>query len=549
MRKILKNVLVLLLAFSLILSSAAIVFAADSKLEKAVASAHSFMLKTVKNPQVGSIGGEWAVLGLARSGLSVPQEYIDSYYATVEKYVKACKGVLHEKKYTEYSRLTVALTSIGADPTNVAGYNLLTPLGDFDKTIWQGINGPIWALIALDSGNYDMPVNTSAAKQATRQMYIDEILSRQLKDGGWNLTDKGGSGKADPDITGMALQALAKYQNQAEVKKATELAIECLSKMQDSKGGYASWGTTNSESCVQVIVALAELGISLNDERFVKNGNSLLDNLYTFMLSDGSFLHTADGSGNNQMSSEQGFYGLIAALRLANGSSSLYRMNDVKYKPSSVVKPERSFGLDGMHKDITAHQIVNKGISFSDVKSSHKNYAAIQKLAEYGIIGGKGTGTFAPEDTMTRAEFATIVVKALGLNPKDITVFKDVTKSDWFSGYIGSAYSYGLVSGATPTEFNPNGTITRKEAATLVAKTAKLCGANTEMSAAEIRDMLAQFGDYTKVADWAKPSVAYCYSSGILDQADLDIKPDVNITRCEIAQMICNMMLNVNLIK
>ena len=120
------------------------------------------VLTTVKAPKIGTIGGEWTVLGLARSGISVPQSYWEGYYAAVEKEVTARKGVLHEKKYTEYARVALALTAIGADPTNVGGYNLLAPLGDFDKTVWQGINGPIWALIALDAGQYEMPVNKEA---------------------------------------------------------------------------------------------------------------------------------------------------------------------------------------------------------------------------------------------------------------------------------------------------------------------------------------------------------------------------------------------------
>ena len=130
--------------------------------------------------------------------------------------------MLHERKYTEYSRVILALTAIGRDPSNVAGYNLLTPLGDFEKTIWQGLNGPIWALIALNSGSYDIPKNPSAKTQATRQLYINEILNNQLADGGWNHTDTGNS---DPDMTAMALQALAKYQDQKSVQSATDKAL------------------------------------------------------------------------------------------------------------------------------------------------------------------------------------------------------------------------------------------------------------------------------------------------------------------------------------
>ena len=70
---------------------------------------------TVKMPQIGSIGGEWAVLGLARSGYAVPESYYQNYYAAVEAYVKACSGQLHAKKYTEYSRVILALSAIGKD--------------------------------------------------------------------------------------------------------------------------------------------------------------------------------------------------------------------------------------------------------------------------------------------------------------------------------------------------------------------------------------------------------------------------------------------------
>ena len=79
-----------------------------------------------------------------------------------------------------------------------------------------------------------------------------------MKDGGWSLT---GTGDSDVDMTAMALQALAKYQDQKAVKSATDKALTWLSKAQDSKGGFASWGTTNVESVAQVVVALCELGI------------------------------------------------------------------------------------------------------------------------------------------------------------------------------------------------------------------------------------------------------------------------------------------------
>ena len=525
-----------------VLASLAAPALAASGVQSELQGSAAYMLSAVKAPEVGSIGGEWAIIGLARSGYSVPADYYDEYYTRVEKYVKICNGVLHERKYTEYSRVVLALTAIGRDPSKVAGYNLLTPLGDFDKTIWQGLNGPIWALIALDSGNYEIPKNPAAKTQATRQLYIDEILNNQMKDGGWSLT---GTGDSDVDITAMALQALAKYQDQKAVKTATDKALTYLSNVQDRKGGFASWGTTNVESVAQVVVAFCELGMDLNDSRFVKNGHGLVENLLSFRQSNGGFYHVMDGSdGNNQMSAEQGFYALVAIDRAENGKNSLYRMGDVVKNNS---KPNTNINKSKADPSVNVPDVTAPGTTFSDVKN-HANQTAIEQLASRGIINGMGKGTFAPNKTMTRAEFAAIVTRALGLPAKDTKAFTDVPSSKWYAGYIGTANISGIVNGVGSGKFNPDGTITRQEAAAMVARAAKLCGLDTAMDAASIKDMLAQFGDYRGVASWAKEPLAFCYAAGILDQSDLNIEPTKAILRCEIAQMLYNMLTAAELI-
>ncbi|MCL1897150.1 MAG: terpene cyclase/mutase family protein, partial [Clostridiales bacterium] len=341
MRKII-NVITL---FAFVLASALTALAVvKSNLDDAVNGAAAYMLGAVKNPQVDSVGGEWAVIGLARSGYQVPDGYYQTYYKTVEKYVSDRKGVLHDVKYTEYSRVILGLTAAGYDPRSVAGYDLTAPLEDFDKTIWQGVNGPVFALIALDSMNYP---------NSRRDDYIKEILSRQLDDGGWNLTGgtsadtKGQAG--DPDITGMALQALAKYQDKTDVKAATDKALALLSEIQDSKAGYSSGfsGSVSAvESAVQVLVALCELGVPVDDSRFVKNGNTLVDNILTYKNSDGSFNHTHEDSGNSQMATEQALYALSAAKRIAEGKNSLYRMSDAKKREPGT---PGIIGLPGKH--------------------------------------------------------------------------------------------------------------------------------------------------------------------------------------------------------
>ena len=298
--------------------------AACGKEETQLEKTARYLQAQVPEPTCSAVGGDWLVFALARSGVKVPQKYFDTYYKNTEDYVASVDGVLSRKKNTEYSRVILALTAIGKNPADAAGFNLLLPLGDFDETVRQGVNGAIFALLALDSGNYEIPENPDAAVQATRQMYVDELLMRELPDGGWTLT----GGEPDVDITAMTLQALAKYREQPEVEAAVERGLAVLSSRQEPNGAYLSWGEENSESVSQVLVTLTELGISPDDERFVKNGQTLTQVLERFICEDGSCRHTLNG-GSDEMATEQAFYALAAIHRAETGETTLYDMTDV----------------------------------------------------------------------------------------------------------------------------------------------------------------------------------------------------------------------------
>lgn len=281
-----------------------------------------WLREQIPEPTFGSMGGEWMILGLARAGAEVPGGYYDNYFERLSVYTAEQGGVLHARKYTEYSRVILAVTAIGRDPRDVGGYDLLAPLADFEQTVFQGINGPVFALLALDSGGYDIPANTVGTTQATREMYVDYIISAQCSGGGWTLAGD----EADVDITAMSLQALAKYQDRKDVAEATERALTVLSGLQLDNGGYSSYNSESSESVAQVLLALTELGIDVNDGRFVKNGVSLEDRLLEYRQEDGSFAHTMDG-GTDLMATEQAYYALVSLWRVENGLPSLYRMS------------------------------------------------------------------------------------------------------------------------------------------------------------------------------------------------------------------------------
>ena len=314
-----KRLSALLLLLAMLVS-----LAACGKEETPIEKTARYLQAQIPEPTCAAVGGDWLVFGLARSGLKAPQKYFDTYYKNVEDYIVSVDGVLSRKKNTEYSRVILALTAIGKNPADAAGFNLLLPLGDFDETVRQGVNGVIFALLALDSGGYEIPEAPEAETQATRELYVGELLRREIPDGGWALT----GGTPDADMTAMALQALAKYRDRQDVEDAVQRGLAALSALQEPNGAYLSWDEGNSESVCQVIVALTELGISLDDERFVKNGQTLPQVLERFACEDGSYRHSLNGN-SDEMATEQAFYALAAIHRAETGKTTLYDMTDV----------------------------------------------------------------------------------------------------------------------------------------------------------------------------------------------------------------------------
>ena len=292
----------------------------------------AYLSASVPDPGVSSIGGEWAVIGLARND-SLPADYAASYYSNLVRTLRNTGGVLHRVKYTEYSRVVIALSSLGFDPTDVAGYDVLSPLGDFDQVCWQGVNGPIWALIALDSRGYDVPTAPEGKRQTTRDALVDAVLDSEIAGGGWALSGS----VPDVDMTAMALTSLAPYCGaRADAAAAIERGLSVLSSLQGEGGGFGDAGSASSESCAQVVVALASLGIDpASDERFVKESGSVLDALCSFAVPGGGFKHVADGEVNG-MATEQGFYALVAYERLLSGKTSAIAASDRASKSSSL---------------------------------------------------------------------------------------------------------------------------------------------------------------------------------------------------------------------
>ncbi len=256
---------------------------------------------------------QWQIIGIAGAGRQISEDV----YEAIEKYVEDEK--CNFRKITDYAKIIMAVTALNGDAGNVAGYDILGKIYNNENITLQGTNGPAFALIALDTGDYIIPKDGLW----TRERLVEWILKQQNTDGGFPLVY---GDTSNIDITAMVIQSLSKYRENLKVAETIEKALEFLSSKQSSSGGYETWGDDSSESISQVIIALAGLGIDLYDQRFVKEGN-LLGKLLSFKEAGGGFAHIK-GEGSDNMATEQALVALVAYRRFLDGQNWVYTMKN-----------------------------------------------------------------------------------------------------------------------------------------------------------------------------------------------------------------------------
>jgi hypothetical protein len=157
---------------------------------------------------------------------------------------------------------------------------------------------------------------------------------------------------------------------------------------------------------------------------------------------------------------------------------------------------------------------------------------------------------FTPDREITRAEFAAIVVRGLGLKPESgTTSFSDVKASDWYSGAVRTASEYGLINGYADGTFRPNDLITREQAIAIIAKAMKLTGLKDKLGAQSSEAALRPFADAAEVAAWAKDGAADAVSAGIIaGRSANQLAPKGFVTRAEAAALIQRLLEKSELI-
>lgn len=172
--------------------------------------------------------------------------------------------------------------------------------------------------------------------------------------------------------------------------------------------------------------------------------------------------------------------------------------------------------------------------SFEDVHASYWAHDVIKKMAARHMVLGVSETTFAPKQKVSRAEFATLVTRSLGLKPSNSAIFKDVDPAEWYASSIAAAYEKGIITGRSADTFAPEDSVSREEMAAMIYKAYLF---HTGQKAAA--NVVSQFNDADRISGWAGDAVAAAQELGFISgRGNQLFMPHEQVNRAESAQVM-----------
>ena len=339
---------------------------------------------------------DWYALTLAQCG-----------YADLSAYEQSLLEYLGNNNFasaTSREKYALALCAAGSENSYITDI-LDSSIGE------QGIMSWIYGLHVLNNGY--------TCSRFTVDSVVDTILSLQYSDGGWALFGDYG----DIDVTAMTVQSLSPYYHyNSEVTESVDRALDFMSRKQMDNGGYQSFGNPNPESAAQVLTAVSALGIDCrSDERFIKNGNDLLDGIIRFRLSDGSFSHI-EGGESNETATVQAYYSFVAFRRMTEGKTPLLI-------------------LDNRRKDTDSPQVTEATAHFEAVTESSSAQLLTTVVSDSHGTTFKTTRTTSVSysTSVIKTESVTIAISSVSSSNKNVSIQPSATSHN---EKIGNKQSY-----------------------------------------------------------------------------------------------------------
>jgi hypothetical protein len=184
------------------------------------------------------------------------------------------------------------------------------------------------------------------------------------------------------------------------------------------------------------------------------------------------------------------------------------------------------------------YTVIHSDVTFDDIKG-HWAQSDIELLASKLIVKGETSSRFAPEQQITRAEFAALLVRSLGLDAQGTAVkFKDVKTSDWFYGAVAAATDAKIVNGLEDNSFHPLAPISREEMAVMTLRALNYAG-YTSSVATNQNALLASYKDNSAIGSWAKESVSELLASQVMNgMTETTFAPKALATRAQAVKIL-----------
>lgn len=197
----------------------------------------------------------------------------------------------------------------------------------------------------------------------------------------------------------------------------------------------------------------------------------------------------------------------------------------------------------------STYSVIWHPLTFEDMEQ-HWAKNAVNDMGSRMVVQGVNDTTFLPDADITRAEYAAVIVRGLGLKLGDgANPFSDVAAGAWYESAIRTAAFYGLIEGFEDGTFRPNDKITREQAVVVIGKAMMISGLKDKLQGQDTSAMLGQFADADTVAAWAKDSVTKALVAGIITGREGKVlDPQAHVTRAEIAVMVRNLLMKSDLI-
>ncbi|SFE75128.1 repeat domain (List_Bact_rpt) [Paenibacillus catalpae] len=411
--------------------------------------------------------------------------------------------------------------------------------------------------IVIDGKSYRLGElkNSNRAEQSVSTIHLNadkvkEVLASADQKVTVILPIKTGSDIAIGELSGELLQML--IEKQVTLRIETEYAVYAL-----------PMGAINFESLAKLLndsVNAKDVVVSVELSKPTADMTSLTQkavekNQLTLAAPPVHFSITVSyGDKKIELSAFASYVERMIAIPAGNKENS--SLTAIVVEPDGSVRPvpTKLVTIDGKPYAVinsltnSLYAVVSKTAAFSDV-NNHWAKNAVEDMAARLVVGGAGDGLFYPNKAITRAEFAAIIVRALGLRLENTTSeFSDVKTSAWYSDDVQTAYTHQLINGYPDGKFHPTDSITREQAMAIIAKAMTLTGIQTDLQESSVNELINGFSDKGKISEWAKNSIAACLQTGIVSgQSALILAPAANISRAEATVMIQRLLLKSNL--